>query len=57
MRTRMGHRLEVMDRSQKCLEGEILENEVLKAASSQRRRKIERARRKLERIKGDNMVV
>lgn len=57
MRTRTGHRQEVMDRSQRCLEGEMLENEALKAASQQRRRKIDRARRKLERVMGDNMVV
>jgi esterase/lipase len=57
MRTRTGHRQEVMDKSQRCLDTEIKENEALRVSTQQRRRKIERARRKLDRIRADNLVV
>jgi hypothetical protein len=33
MRTRTGHRQEVMDKSQRCLDSEIKENEALKVSS------------------------
>jgi hypothetical protein len=57
MNTRSSHRLEVMGRSERLLEGEREDNIARKAASEIRRRKIERARRKLDRIRSDNKVV
>jgi hypothetical protein len=50
------HRQEVLERNQDRLEVEKAENEGLKSTSAVRRRKIERARRKLERIRSDNMA-
>jgi hypothetical protein len=57
MNTRSSHRLEVMGRNERLLEGEKEDNIARKAASEIRRRKIERARRKLDRIRSDNKVV
>lgn len=52
---RSTHRAGVVTKNEKMLAGEVGEVDRLRQAETNRRRKIERARRRLEKIRNDNL--